>query len=508
MCSEIGTILNYLPNGIRAYSVAVVLFIILVYRLAKRELCFIRENMLSTKVKQLKESQRKKMSLTDRLKHCKDFFLQLYYPSLKSLFFVVVAYLFFVIASKCLSFLIPPFDANSFPNLLQLQVGIVAISLPIIIFIVGLSGNKLASGVNISEVLLKESFLFPIEIFILLLLITSVWSQLSFIIVFQIIVSTILFIFILFKVIQILLNDQKLLQRSIDLLKDKVRRSIESAIDERLGNKILLDSLGEGKIELKYQLLRSDNEQDKHYLFTHNHEGLVRDINLYKLNKFAKLVEKLSISSGYSFYPSQKEFSQQEFKADDKEISSKLEKITLQENKNRFIEVCFMDSIAKENAVVLSVEKDLIKDKSYVRVLNNLAQQIFTVKKDKKELEKLRIELRNLKDQLIDDIHNKRLGRISNLKEVYTSLSELFMEIMDKYSSSYTMTMARQERGNIIGEWAAIKWITNDLRDIYEIAMQTHDRNVIREIGYLPIGITIRAIRLADHYIFEKCLYF
>lgn len=231
--------------------------------------------------------------------------------------------------------------------------------------------------------------------------------------------------------------------------------------------------------------------------------GIITNINLAYLDKIAKIIERTSRRNGFSFY--ENIINLGTGKGDVSAVSNDgSETKTCKKNQERYLRKRFMDEVTDEHPHVLSVKRELLNDQSAIDEIKDILNKAFIVRKADEDNDKLRIELRNLKDQLIDDIRNKRLGRIDNLREVYIALAELFLDIMKLYSSNYTMEAARKERSNIVGEWMEVQWLTEDLRDVYEIALESHDRNIIQAIGYLPIAIAHRAIKRLDHYIFEK----
>lgn len=407
----------------------------------------------------------------------------------------------FGIGNKCLW--IPYENAEFYRSLVPIQTGVVALIFPIMIFIIGFSGNKLAAGVNLSEVLLRESFLFPVGVIGLFFLVNLIWARSSYVVVGQIVLSALMYAIVLFRIIRILLNDKRLLEKSKELLKDKLRRSIEKTIEERLGNNILIKEFGDNKIELQYSFLDPTRKADDYIDFDLQQRGSIANINLDYLDKIAKIIERISRRNGFSFYENIINLGVGE--GDVSAVySDGTETKTCKKNQERYLRKRFMDEVTDEHPHVLSVRRELLNDQSAIDEIKDILNKAFIVRKTDEDNDKLRIELRNLKDQLIDDIRNKRLGRIDNLREVYIALAELFLDIMKSYSSNYTMEAARKERSNIVGEWMEVQWLTEDLRDVYEIALESHDRNIIQAIGYLPIAIAHRAIKRLDHYIFEK----
>ncbi|MDP8265676.1 MAG: hypothetical protein P9M07_01880 [Candidatus Aceula meridiana] len=498
---------SFLANWLPTYFILGLLFLLLLISMFKRELGERRDCWLSSRIAKAKNELKGKAKSLPWYKKLLLNITQLYYPTASNFTLLILTMaVVFGIGNKC--FWIPYEKAEFYRTLVPIQIGIVALIFPVMIFIIGFSGNKKASGVNLSEVLLRESFLFPAGIAGLFFLVNLIWARASYIVIVQIILSAFMYGCVLFRVIRLLLNDKRLLEKSKALLKDKLRRSIEKTIEERLGNNILLKELGENKTELQYSILDLEKSSEDYIKYDLKKRGIIVDINLANLDKIAKIIEEASRRNGFSFYKNVLDLSSDENQdiASLRSDGSQLQ--TFQEDKSRYLKKRFMDQVSDENPYVLSFRKRLLVEKSSLDEINDLIGKTFDVRRIDEEEDKLRTELRNLKDQFIDDIRNKRLGRVSSLREVYISLAELFLDIMKTYSSNYTMEMARKERGNIVGEWVEVQWLTDDLRDIYEVAMETHDRKIIREIGYLPIAIAHRAIKRLDHYIFEKSLGF
>lgn len=485
------------------------LIVIYLVRLAyiKRIKCF-----LSYEIKCIKAKLRKKRPLAPRWDSFIDWFKQMYYPSWSNLLAIII----FPSLTICLLLKIfwVPIDLsipNFYSSLVPIQIGIATLIFPVVIFIIGFSIGKNSIGVNQSEVLLRESYLFPVGITVLLFLADSIWTRYSPVIVIQILISSVLYVLVIFRIIKLLLDDYKMLEESKALFKDKLKRSMEEAIEERIGNNYLLQKLGEGegKTELQYWLFDPERESDDLIKINLKQRGIIQDINLANLDKIAKIIEKESRQNGYSYYKNTVNASASLLT--DKTVAMSVaneENTMLIENKARYLRKRLKDDVTDTHPTALIIQRENIAHNSVINEIESLVQKTFIVNKQDHKLDKLKIELRNLKDQMIDNIHAKHLGKINSLTEIYASLGELFIDLMDAYSSKYTMETAQKERSSFVGEWPEIRWLMDDLRDIFDIAMKSHDKNIIEEIGYLPIAMSHRAIIALDHYIFQKTFQF
>lgn len=117
------------------------------------------------------------------------------------------------------------------------------------------------------------------------------------------------------------------------------------------------------------------------------------------------------------------------------------------------------------------------------------------------------MELREIKEQFIEAIKNENLGKIEDLYEVYPVLEVTFIELLKKYGG-YDFKKAQKERGALFGGWKEIQWLSDDIRDIFDIGMNTHNEKIIMEIEALPIFMANKALELDDHYLFQEFINF
>ena len=107
--------------------------------------------------------------------------------------------------------------------------------LSMITFIVGLSSRPATSGTNPAEVLLKRTLAFPTVLLVLgLYAETYVIRRTATAMGFAAVVLG-LAIVTMYRLTQSLLDDHTLHREGVVILRDKLRRSLELAIDERIG---------------------------------------------------------------------------------------------------------------------------------------------------------------------------------------------------------------------------------------------------------------------------------
>lgn len=465
-----------------------------------------QEGLLTHKLKQ----ELNKSCKQENRSLIKLYFEQLYLPSWQSVLFVLMigTVLFFLAHITKLGIIFDSLkyiDGNHYQNLIAIHAGIGAIIFALLIFIAeSLRDDETKDR---ARVLLKESFLFPLTVaeiigfFIFIWGDVNVWAVLTPIIVAGLTIAS------LWRLLLVLLSKARFAKKRLQLLKDRVKRSIDLAIRERFGNNILIQGLGEEKIELGYYPLPIDSDEKaiRHSFYT-DKIGVVTDIRLNKLDEFAKLVEYEANKNGFSFY---KDKAKQGVTAPSTDTSVLQTNTTrFQETKRQFLHKKFRDEIDGEDQTLISIEKRTIKDSKVLEKLTNLSKEIFIIKKQDNFSEEIKLEIDGLKDQFITAIEEKKLGKIEELIKTYISLSETFLESLNACGGGYTYEQARKERGEIMGGWNEIRWLSESIREVFIKATQSHDQEIIRDIAYLPVAIAIRSIKAGDQFVYQEFLKF
>lgn len=487
-------------------AVILLVVILILYKKSQKK----RANLLSTAIK----IRKREIGHRHSIKKIVDFFKQSYFPSISSFIFVFLLFLPFFITTLLFSFLLKPEIyslSKNIPNIqyfITIETGLAFIIFPIIIFIIGLSGKEENTGIKRSEVLLRESYLFPIALFTIVSIVFFVWSRILIANIISIIMTAILSIFAFYRLIRIILIEHLFLKKGISLVRDKIRRNIDLAIEERVGNEILLGKLVKKDFPISFRPFLFDKKSHNYHDFKLHKQGIIKDINMQKLEEFAKTVEKESNKNGYSFYKDKKiiipENSHEEV-----ELHDEPEKKEFHTDPNRYLLKKFKDQIVDNNNSVLCISKNSIKDKKILRKLGNLVNEIFIVKKDEEFSERIRIELRNIKDQVIQDIKEEKIGRLENFRSIYIALAEEFIESMKDFSGDYSLGKYSDIDSEFFGgRNLEIKWILEDVYDIVEAAFKSRVKKIIVSIASLPISISRRAIDFLDYNIFNKFNHF
>lgn len=482
--------------------IAILLVVILLFKRFRES----RKNSLTAKIKiELKNSCKQETPLL----FLKDWFEQIYMPSWQSVItvFSLGTILFFLahFDGFKLIFSSLAFQNNDhYQNLIAIHAGIGTIIFALLIFVAeSLRDDETKDR---ARVLLRESFLFPLSVAEIVGFFIFIWGNVNIWAVIPLIIVAVLTIASLWRLLLVLLSKARFSKKRLQLLKDRIKKSINLAISERFGNNILLGSLGDGKIELKYYPFSLDDENASHHVFFADKTGVVTNIRLDKLDKFAKLVEKNANENGFSFYSDKVKPAASIASAGAGTSEGDVIKFT--QCDRQYLGKRFKDSIGEDNQVLLAVDKRCVKDPEVLKELLVLSKEIFTVKKEENFSEEIKLEINGLTDQFIAAIEAKKLGRIEELSKTYSALADSFLEAINACGGGYTYEQARKERGAFFGGWNEVKWLSESIREILIKATQTNDREIIREVAYLPVHIATKAIKFGDQYVYQEFLAF
>ena len=432
----------------------------------------------------------------------------IYTPSLKSFLFILFSILVLVILGYLVDrFLLGashplPKEGNLYQNLIAIHAGIGTIIFALVIFVAeSLRDDETKDK---ARVLLKESFLFPLVVAEILAFFIFVLCNLNFWILAILIVGIgLLTIASLYKTILVLLNKYRFAQKRSELLQERLLQSVDLAIEERIGNNILLSRLNNETIKLLDSPFPPDNESD-YYSFNAKKTGIVSDLDLGNLMELADTIEANANENGFSFSGTKKH----DVDVGKEEKTQKTKLTPLEINRRRHIVKKFHDAVNENDRTLIRVDKKLLSDPDKLRKVEFLVDEAFIVKPDDSFAKEVHYEISGVKDQFISAINNKQLGKIEELVNLYIKLGEGFLEHIAKYSGINSAEQARKERYSFSGGWEEIRWLSTDIMDIYEKAIQSRDREIIRNVAYLPIAIAKRAARENDHYLFQEFTWF
>jgi hypothetical protein len=240
----------------------------------------------------------------------------------------------------------------------QVQIALSVAALPILIFIIELTKDERLAATKSSEVLIRETLIFPI-----ILLCFFIAFKIGLDIFFSknskatLIVNLVLFslsiiltIYAYYKALNIMFSPSILHNKSIKLMKEKMKDSVIQSAEIRVGNNILFKKFRE--IGIDYQPFSLDRlEKEQFYIIASSKFGRIIDVNIdYIKNIFDSLqLKSFTQADG---------FSQEDFI--DKNIISTL--TNGQFNKKIFFKKQYMDFVTQDYPELFTINKKMLTE--------------------------------------------------------------------------------------------------------------------------------------------------
>lgn len=440
-----------------------------------------KANMLSTLVIEARGRLYKRRHFLDTLEFIRD---NLYYPSTYSVMVPLCLVVLVVCFEAWTTRKLDLEDSHRLSSLIAVEGGLAAVVFPLAIFLIELTGERSETGIKKSEVVLRESFLFPTVMFVLFCL-------LGFSVLTKVAAGWILIVltalgsaWVLFKVIRLLLDDHRVIASGRQVLKDKVRRSIHLAIDERIGNNILMMKLKE--LGVSPGFFGIDDERDDLCVFRASKGGMVSDVNLERLREFVGEIPVRQVLPKPGEIPAEEEFQDGTGRPE------------IQFTVRRGVRV------AEGESAILAVKKTGEVEKLDQRMLAGIAGEVIEVGAGETYEEVLRAELSRLKDFTLAAIEEKKTGSLRVAIDHYVAVTEAFLEELERCQGVYSSKAAAEELGNIFGRWDEIEDAARDIYEFLERAVSTGNTETAKLVAFLPTKICTRAVKHRDHYLFQR----
>lgn len=385
-------------------------------------------------------------------------------------------------------------------DLIAVHTGIGIIIFALVIFIAESLRDE--SNKDRARVLLKVSLLFPLTVAEILIFFGLLWGSLNWLLGIAVGAVGVLAIYSLSMLILTLLSPFRFSKHRVALLKDRIKKSIRRAINQRYGNALLFEELGE-EIKLSYSPL-SPIRDDSFHLFSANKTGTILDIRMDLLKRVSDLLETEANRNGYSF---DKTLVGAGSGTDPSTISEATE-IKYKKDNERHLLKKYKDQLNEEDKWLVCAKKEVIKDPGVIDAVETLLNDAFIIRAGDSFSEEIIAELNGVEDQLVGAISDGRITRVKDLARDYIALAESFLELLRQCGGGYSYEQAKKELSALWDDWSEMRWLQESVRGLLIKSIATNDQDIIREIAFLPIAICVRAIKFGDQYLFQKFIRF
>jgi hypothetical protein len=389
-------------------------------------------------------------------------------------------------------------DLQLIARLQVLDTGIALVFVPFTLFAVGLSSRRTESGVTAAEVLLRETYVFPITVFVLGLLATFTTIKRPSLARAIVFVTLSLAVLSIYRLCLVLLDEQKLYTSAIRLLQDKIKRTIGGALEERIGKNLLMAWLEDKPIEYSLGLHMSE---DKYFKVTAPSRGIVRDVYLDQLGRFAEELEAAANESGFAYDEKQ---GAEELGAQQEETLTEVRAKKLTRDQGRYIVKLFMEPVSERADVLVWFSRSLVPDAGRREQLAKRVRKAFRIRSGDSSSQQVERYLNLIKDEAISAIRDCRTAYLDSVLAVFTELVTTFLEEMKKAIGGHSYERAVTESSALFGGWNEMRWMSRHLFEIHDRGCRSGDIFIARTVIDLPARIAYSSIRFRDLLVFDQ----
>lgn len=261
----------------------------------------------------------------------------------------------------------------------QVQVGLAAAALPILIFIIELTKDEGLAATKSSEVLIRETWIFPIIVFSLSssaktgldVYHNSASQAAGTVNLLLFCLSVSLAIFAYYRAIRLMFNPALLRTKSIKLMQEKMEESVMFSVETRVGNNWLKRHLEEAGIDW-YPLGVGRDERERFHVVDAWQLGHVVNINV---EYFKEYKEKLDLKP---VLPQPGPFQSEDTETSGGETAGEMPRKAI------YIAKTFRDRALDRNRALILVEKAAVNTFSRTEA-DTWARRIFIIEADDEE---------------------------------------------------------------------------------------------------------------------------
>lgn len=313
------------------------------------------------------------------------------------------------------------------------------------------------------------------------------------------------------QVVRNLLDPDTSVKAQRNFLKERVRNIVLVSVRQRVGNKILFDTLKKDATSgMEIAISQSFLPQaKKNYVFIRAPQGgIIDDINVAALERLGR------------FLTGQEERSKEVADATVASDQTSGQSITSPKAGagnaavprsfllRRFREEISDESIFSNDAGLIAIPKSIANRKGVIEEVNGLVGTMFKFSNEEPPSTAFRREMRSTKDRLLGAVLAGTLGEVEELRDSYRLVAEEFLTVLNSLGGGYSAEQARKERNDWFGSWDEVRWLTGDVRDILKAAADTKNGDVVKLVLMLPFSIATRAFQAGDNLLFQEFLGF
>lgn len=317
-----------------------------------------------------------------------------------------------------------------------------------------------------ARILLKVTYLWPLTVFEVLVLVSFLSPNTKFI--FHVGLIICVAIFTLFAIARIILNLIDIdiyVENRIKFYEKIVLRSLSGSIEER--NDISSFNLEFEKFKPQFNIsFEPINKLDFHHIKS-NKYGIIHSIDINKIEDLKELIENSQIK--------------------DTNISASSD-ITISTYQSSSVQIdpqiIFAKNIGQElndeDNILVYIKQEIIDEEDLITT-EKLIKNIFRIKNKTSDKVDLRLNFSSLREDMIFAIKSENSFLIRLTREIYSKITEIMIYEIGKYPKL------------TINDLEEIKWLIEDISYLYEKILSTDNIDLIKNMIYLPFKLTLIA---------------
>ncbi len=389
-------------------------------------------------------------------------------------------------------------DGNHYQNLIAIHAGIGAVLIGLAFFLAQEITKDKDKASYKGFVILRRTRFFTLLLAEILFFFLFVWGSVNILATIPVFLIGMFTLNSLYNALRLIFDDFDLKKEERKIFFDNLRTSflkvLNLEITKLIGNNKLhnLSKEYEGFIEVT--LFSPVNKKNYTPIKTEK-SGIFTNLNLKTLKKLlAKLKENASTETEVATMGSDPGTT----------LSGPRTK-----NPYCYLSPRFFSDTKEVNDVLIWVRNDIIEDKEKANEIKELIHKAFTITTLDFDLEHARNDIRKLKLLSLDLVKDQRGDELGEVLNNYTKLIEDFYSYLEPYGGGFSEKQARDMSMEIFFRGLKpVAWISEDIREIIERGIESDGKEVIREVGYLPVRLMRYAIDYKDHLIFQQFQYY
>lgn len=388
---------------------------------------------------------------------------------------------------------------NHYQNLIAIHAGIGAVLIGLAFFIAQeIAKERDKANSYKGFIILRRSKFFSLLLAEILFFFLFLWGSVNILSTIPLVFISIFTLYSLCKTFDLIIDDFELKKEERKIFFNKLNVSFLKVLDleitKRIGDNQLRKLMKNYESFIEVTQFSPINKQNYTPLKTEN-SGVFKDLNLRTLKKLlTKLQESALAEKNMTGMSSEAQNT----------LSGPRKK-----DPYCYLSPRFFSDTKEVNDILFWIRNDLLTNEKKAKEIRTLAQQVFTITLLDSDLEHARNDIRKLKLLSLDLIKDQRSDELGEALNNYTKLIEDFYLYLEPYGGGFSEKQARDMSMEIFfGGLKSVAWISEDIREIFEHSIESNSKEIIKEVGYLPVRLMRYSIDYKDHLIFQQFQYY